>query len=108
MSEWFHVGQKVVFVGPGYGTIPDAHIVSPVVGKVYTVRDITKSASSGRAGIRVEEIVNAPETYLCVDGKVRRFEVSWGADRFRPLRKRTTDISAFKALLNTTKEPERA
>jgi hypothetical protein len=99
MSEWFHVGQKVVCVKRGpwrnaAGWAGDGRIHFPLSGAVYTVRGLDKRPNG--VSLLLEEITNPP--------MFAGFEPSFDADRFRPLRKRTTDISAFKALLNTSDE----
>lgn len=104
MSAWeFHVGQRVVCVKSrpcrwGCNDVPE-------VGRTYTIRSIAPATLDvGRLNIRVEEIVNKPRTYTLIDGQVRRFEIAFPADDFRPLRERKTSIECFRALLNPTEK----
>lgn len=87
----FRVGQPVVCIKgvSGYGT----EIVPPV-GGVYTIREF---GSFG--GIRLVEIINTPMRYI--EGMV---ECTFDVESFRPVVERKTDISIFRAMLNTTPE----
>lgn len=99
MSEWFHVGQKVVCINAvWYGDFVTA---SPLEhGRVYTVarigvnfgRSFDDDLACGPSLVLVE--VANPDDCWERDG----FE-GFDARRFRPLRKRTTDISIFKEML---------
>lgn len=104
----FRVGQKVVSVG-----LPDdfknPRLVSkelanavgariPDRGRVYTVRAIFHFADG--ASIHLEEVCN--RHLIGWRGSV--LEPAFPAEGFRPVAERKTDISIFKAMLNTTPE----
>lgn len=96
MSEWFHVGQKVVCVDDTpFGPLRSYGTGLPVVGRVYTVRRVAIWANwkrtEGGLGLWLDEFVRP----LASDGREHPFS----ARRFRPLR--TTDISIFQAMLVT-------
>lgn len=100
MSEYcpFVVGEKVVCVrlgGRGYGCE-----VKPVVGGVYTVRELI--SLNGEAQIRLVEIVNDVLHY-----KEGRIEAAWAAYRFRPLVERKTEagMAVLRSIL--TNAPSR-
>lgn len=101
--DW-HVGMKVVCVDasmrnynpPNYGTtIHDLNGLEE--GRVYTVRDICDF--DGVIAVRLKEIFRLPTSL----GR----EAPYAAARFRPVQKRKTDISIFKAMLHDdrVKEP---
>lgn len=82
----FHVGQKVVFVNDK-DVANRSHLANMlVVGKIYTVDTIVDFGPDHGVG-------------LCVDGSNR----AWQHWRFRPIIPRRTDISVFKAMLETPK-----
>lgn len=109
MNCHFHVGQKVVCVSAEYEFPPEyevtAPIEMPVVGQIYTVHTIVHDEVNDLVCIRVEDIADqwVPARK---NGKVGKGRVYFEHDLFRPLVTRKTDISCFKALLNTTKAPE--
>lgn len=70
----FHVGQKVVCVNP----VDDLKL-----GEIYTITASHK------------EFVGVDRSYFC--------GLDFYAFRFRPIVKRKTDISQFKAMLNPQK-----
>lgn len=92
MSEWFHVGQKVVCVNAdpyafghtGGGWFPGE---APIEGRHYTVTGIHRE--NGYVKLTLAEISRHRATGF----------TGYRADRFRPLRKRSTDISIFKEML---------
>ena len=86
----FHVGQQVVCIEDRYWN-PWVGDMSPVKGRVYTIREILIDAIC-RVGLRFEEIINAPHIYI--DGQAER---AFLGDRFRPVRK--TNIDVFTAML---------
>lgn len=89
-------GMKVVCIRNDFEAVGE---VVPVVGTVYTVRDVELGKGHrDRVFIRLVEIVNAPQLY---DGGVR--ECSFDALGFRPLRNRSTDITLFKELVDEVK-----
>jgi hypothetical protein len=63
----------------------------PVVGQVYTIRDI-ELPDDAECGLRLEEIINPPYDYR--QGLV---ECWFDSQNFRPVRK--TDISIFDVVL---------
>ncbi len=89
----FRVGQKVVCVRAREGWLPPGCVVVSV-GDVYTIRDVGDLGDGG-VGLRVEEITNPTNTFYGV-------EYGYWANRFRPVVKRKTDISALQALLAPT------
>lgn len=98
----FQIGQKVVCVADkwagGYGDE-----IFPQLGGVYTVRgiDLHRLGSRCLVGLWLREIHNEKRLYARgID------EASFGADQFRPLIERKTDISIFKKML-TPKRKER-
>lgn len=97
--DW-HVGMKVVCVSEpfdgGWG-----HVL-PVVGSVYTLRQIGPGISD-RVMVKLVEIVNPVAKYPSRKYGPLHGEVCFGADLFRPVETRATDISIFTAMLS----PER-
>jgi hypothetical protein len=97
----FRVGQKVVMYRSfGEGTRLRAElegVVLPVMGPVYTVREIDPDTSNGYVCIRLVEIRNGPHIE---DG----IEPSFEAALFRPVVERKTSISIFRAMLNPSKQ----
>lgn len=95
----FRVGQKVVCDAPkGFEQAEHETCISPKHGEVYTIREIEVDADG--QWLRLHEIVNPPETYD-VGGYG---ETAFHGSGFRPVVERKTDISIFKAMLNTTPE----
>lgn len=99
----FRVGQKVVCVDDDWASwqVSDmrrAGIASPVKGNIYTVRSV--EMMDGDAFILLSEIVNP----IIVYSDIGRGEQGWDPVIFRPVVERKTDISIFKAMLNTTPE----
>lgn len=90
----FHIGQVVVCIRQFKGDGPDRDISYPQKGCAYTVRDIIVLGDA--AGIRLEEIINAPRQNL--EGY---FEPAFVTRNFRPAVK--TDISIFTEMLNKTR-----
>lgn len=105
--DW-HAGMKVVcidsephFIGrqrqPWFGE------TFPVLGRVYTIREIgqlyEQYGYGGLIVVRLVEIVNATITY-----GVGTFEGGYSARRFRPVQHRKTDIALFTAMLTKTGE----
>jgi hypothetical protein len=70
--------------------------VLPAEGQVYTVRAFGVT-SEGNYGLFLNEVVRPPSSVTGV-------EMPWGVWRFRPVVERKTDISVFRAMLNTTPE----
>ena len=97
------VGQVVVCVNGRFDD-PIAKAIGlkvPVVGGVYTVRDIINDYTHGGVGLLLAEVVNRP--ILCLDRiSVQVAEPSFNIIRFRPAKE--TDISVFEGLL--IKQPE--
>ena len=100
----FRIGQKVVCVdirSRGVGLAPRyCQTVLPVLGGVYTVRDIFDAAPyghHGEAGLLLDEIVNSVLPYTACNGEPVVVEQFWLGFRFRPVR--TTDIEVFERML---------
>lgn len=95
----FVVGQRVVCVSqicaaPGHDCIE----TFPVVGVVYTVREIE---DFGRGiGLRLAEIVNAPRIYA---GDEKPAEAAWNHVAFRP----AFDLSIFHKLVEEARKTKR-
>ena len=99
----FQIGQHVVCVdmtrrGDGLHPLYPGTKV-PVLGDIYTVRDIFDAAPYGydEPGLLLAEVVNPVRSYICKTRRLVRVEQFWLAFRFRPLR--PTDISVFTAML---------
>lgn len=112
MSEWFHVGQRVAYVGGHTNAVEKRYFfglfrryvpgITPfVVGAQYTVTDI----GEGR-----DRLSGGPAVWILVSPLPLNHKPGYAypARCFRPLRKRNTDISIFTSLLNTNKEPVEA
>ena len=103
----FVVGQKVVMVKQfsqfSLDRARDDGVTLPVIGPVYTVRDMEPGEdwNKGKVYLRLDEIRNEPHIK---DG----IEPSFGAWQFRAVAERKTDISVFKAMLNPSKVKETA
>ncbi|NTA27435.1 hypothetical protein [Allorhizobium ampelinum] len=105
----FRVGQKVVLVDDSTHSSPSSlariegekrGVKYPIKGKVYTVRKTVVISNTEELAILLVEIDNG-------EASVRfgfKNEAAFLASRFRPVVERKTDISIFKALLNTTPE----
>lgn len=89
----FKVGQQVVCIGTFQGGHGDE--TDPVVGDVYTIRDIVKRPE-GFIALLLEEIRNNPAEYLEYSTPT---ECSFPAEKFRPLIERKTSIAIFTAML---------
>ncbi len=93
----FRIGQKVVCVQTGFyvNKCPNR----PVIGEVYTVRDVF-------AGPRVDELGMAIRLFELQNPLHKKSGREYGfyAWRFRPVFERKTDISIFTEML--TKLPE--
>jgi hypothetical protein len=107
MTEWFHVGQKVVCIVGGQHN-PSFHLpedVLPVQGRVYTVREIGRwnPEYPDHVTIRLIELVNRPIVRVGQGNPFIqvRAELFFYAEDFRPLREKKTDIEVFRRLLNT-------
>lgn len=106
MSNNFHVGQKVVCIDDSghinangrRGTWEDGD--APKVGAIYTVRR-SFTNEDGDAILWLDEIRRGP-----IARKEWGDDVGYGADRFRPVVERKTDISVFTAMLNPSKTRE--
>lgn len=101
--DW-KAGDKVVCVEPwslkpglGYGDE-----VGPTVGQTYTIREIGffHGRYPNRLQVRLVEIVNQSRPYE----RLGMWEQCFRASRFRPVQKRSTDISIFTAMLNPSDE----
>lgn len=92
----WHVGMKVVCTKRIRADVWSGEIL-PLVGAVYTVREITVAVIDGqeRVGVRLKEIVNEPRQYCDAFA-----EAIWAARAFRPLVTRKTSISIFTAMLH--------
>jgi hypothetical protein len=89
MSWDFHVGQKVVYVGPDYTLTFEK---CPEQGKLYTIRAIESQFpvyADTMMVIWLEEIVNPVVKYACCPYRV---ECPWPAHEFRPLESKSMDL----------------
>lgn len=89
----FQPGQHVVLVDDRWGPRFFARcqqllITLPVKGVVYTVRDIDNNAPDGSIHIRLAEIINKPILSRFLR---REVEPCFMIERFRPLRKLSTE-----------------
>lgn len=103
----FHVGQQVVCVKLDK-LLPDGVIaiddpIDPVVGKIYTIREILIGKIGGIPCIKLEEISDH-KIRLIIHGEHLLGDVVYDATGFRPVVERKTDISCFKAMLTKTEE----
>lgn len=79
MTDW-HVGQRVVCVRWDWEEGPFGEPVTmPVVGQIYTVRDIEVYPPLPDCAFRFEEIVNPPISFGS------RLEPNFDSEFFRPL-----------------------
>jgi hypothetical protein len=98
----FHVGQKVVFIGPRRDSVRKFFdCINPVVGAVYTIRSIMAPPPGvvGPTGLRLVEIVNLPRP---VEDVI--MEITFWDKLFRPVQE--TDISIFTEMLNPVRRFE--
>ena len=102
----FVVGQKVVCIASD-GGMEGFEVLStydqPIVGKIYTIRDVKIGAIQNRVGLKFVEI-NDQRVFVrngIVSGSV---SILWEPTNFRPLNQRPTDISIFKAMLTPKNE----
>lgn len=86
-TSW-HVGMKVVYIGPSTDQEPP----NPVISAVYTVSWIGV-ASDGTADILID-LVELPNP------DSPKFMRGYDASYFRPVQTRKTDISCFTAMLS--------
>jgi hypothetical protein len=103
----FQVGQRVVCI-ENNEKVPDgyqllAKPISPVVGAIYTVATVRLGSTSGEPCITLKEI--PPQTVeVLFNGVLHEAELCFHSEYFRPVVERTTDISIFTRMLNTTPE----
>ncbi|MGE0290387.1 MAG: hypothetical protein AB7I42_25070 [Bradyrhizobium sp.] len=99
MSEWFHVGQKVVCVDDQGHHAPWRPVSTRGLdglkrGRVYTVRAVGRYHMVACIWlVEIERAVDAEHPHLGEPG--------YAPIRFRPLREKKTDISVFKEMLVT-------
>lgn len=97
MSEWFHIGQKVVCIyAKPRAEWPEEAARFIAVGRVYVVTGVHAPRSPDAA----------PQCFLSLEGSPGDWQ--FDCRGFRPLRKRTTSIEIFTQLLNSKPELERA
>lgn len=105
--DW-HIGMQVVCASsePARGTTSKQYSDNgencPRIGETYTIRAIM--AFGDFVYIHLKEVTNSPANYNFHDGIIRRMEAPFLAQWFRPVQKRSTDISIFTALLNPTED----
>ncbi len=95
------VGDRVVCIGYGHWAHYGRAQQVPVRGGVYTIRWAGECA--GQPSLRFHELVNAP--YRWRDGFMEcafRIQNRDGTINFRPVVKRSTDISIFQRMLTPT------
>jgi hypothetical protein len=101
----FRVGQRVVCVDAdsGEGEWPSGS--RPVLGQIYTVRSIEPTILNS-AGLKLVELclTSTPGHCGIISKKIYK-DAAYRAARFRPIVERKTDISVFKAMLTSIKEP---
>ena len=98
MKAWVYLGAKVVCIKGAPKSAIDGP--APQTNGIYTIRGFYHGPCWDQ--ILLEEFRN--DTLFHPDGH----EVGWDIRRFRPLRKRKTDIAIFEAMLTGSKERERA
>lgn len=106
------VGQKVVCIQECWRwhtmDIRTWGFTVPVVGKVYTIREVVLNATTDGGCIpclRLVEIVNPPlPSPPCHEGNR---EPAFAHFAFKPLEEKKTDISVFQKMLLPTKITER-
>lgn len=107
MEYKFHVGQKVVCIDddktPPAGHVVLTDMIFPVIGRIYTIREIRLGAVGNMPCVALDEIPFQVVEVL-VDNEVKVGDVVFNAEAFRPLVSRKTDISIFKAMLNPKHE----
>lgn len=89
----FHIGQRVVCINDQMdgGATRWKDATYPVFGQIYTVRGM--AVLPGGLILRLEEII-------CPTFGRDNEEAGFGADHFRPVIERKTDISVFQRMLN--------
>jgi hypothetical protein len=105
MSDWFFVGQRVVCIGWDWDGGPfEACPTMPIVGHVYTIRDIEIDEALGEGSdgcaFRFEEIINKPiafGTYL---------EPNFHSLFFRPVVIPEADLAQLEAILRGVEQRE--
>jgi len=111
MSDYthWHAGMKVVCIGKRPANV-EADAVYPVVGEVYTIRELRDDAPRGRDGIVVllMEISNTHFIGKTTPGGHAYLEPGFDPNGFRPVQTQKTDISIFEAMLTGAKEREPA
>lgn len=103
MSAWYEIarpGDKIVCIddsnwGRNWLVCVTSGCVFPEKGRIYSIRMIGYSERKKQWCLRLSEIVNPS---LHVPGYLPG-ELTFNVRRFRPLVKRTSDISMFKAML---------
>lgn len=97
IPPWAVPGAKVVCVEPSPAASFYGWEKLPVVGEVYTIRDIV-FPDGGTPCIRLDEISNAVSEYFYGPA-----ECSFKIARFRPLISKTQeqDVALFEPLLNS-------
>ena len=102
MADW-HVGQRVVCVSNKSFRGPEDGEIWPKIGELYTIRDIELEVNIPFKGkltcFRLQEIRNPILVYL-VDYSLRKMEVAFDSDWFRPLDETEVDISIFTKILD--------
>lgn len=97
--DW-HVGMKVVAIKTAIEgrKVTDGE-TRLTHGQIYTIRELAPYGDTFH--IRLVEVVNPIRRYTWPDG-VREGELVYSKECFRPVQKRSTDISVFTAMLNKT------
>ena len=92
----FHIGQEVVCVDDSWKHMNWEYVPNrPIKGKTYQIRGIQTGNNETR--LVLEEIINPVFSWSPPWGLS---EGSFPSNRFRPIQKKTTDISSLIALLN--------
>jgi hypothetical protein len=110
MSDWIKtakVGDKIVAI-PVEMEIPQGcellePIQMPEVGKEYTISEIIIGVLYGTPCIKVDEIAEQ-RIRVKINGDELVGGVVFEASGFRPVQRRTTDITVFQRMLSPVRE----
>lgn len=108
----FQVGQKVVCVKTGRDEPKGLRVIEayikPVVGKIYTVREVVVGEIKSTVCILLEEIPDQRVSFT-FNGEINRGNILFEASGFRPIVERGTEkgMSILRNLLNKQNQPVR-
>lgn len=92
-TDWtkWHIGQRVWCKIQSDETVGYGDEVTPVVGNIYTIRDIRPFRD--RIGLVLEEIRNRPRLYrVAVIGPMQEIEAHFDTRSFEPVREQNIDV----------------